>query len=127
MDAEKVPLEGMYEQADELLEPLLHQAFCERREDPANPEKRRYEETLLFLAKLNQCEGQIRNFPHRGKTERIGRLLGTDYLTIHLEITEDHIIELWALDAVERRYILKMKFIELEDPGNFVMHDLTFL
>ena len=126
MSIREIPLTGMYALADEFLEPFVRLSDITCREHPDDPEERRTADVMLFLARLNQCEGQIRNSPYHGQAERIGRLIGTDCLTIRLETSGDHVMELWAFDAVEHRYILKMEFVELEDTGNYVMREQTF-
>ncbi len=101
------PGASMYEKADEYLESVL--MALDKSDDPASFETLK---TVVYIAKLNQLFHQIETSPNHGKAEAIGRLLGTDFLDIHIYVTGENTLELKMFDAIRRRAVLKMTFTD---------------
>lgn len=126
MTPQHAPLTGIYALADEYLESILYNATEISRKPDSPPSAQELTNILLHLARLNQYEGQLENSQLHGKSFALARLIGTDFLDIHLSQDDDETIHIRVFDAVHRKDIIKAVFPKNKEYNIFILQNLTF-
>lgn len=97
-------------QAEEFLEPLLTDAMNDFGVNPDSKATQSRYQTLLFLSRLNQREGQVVHVRDREKFTEITRLLGTGYVRFSVCEVGIELYGVNVFDELQHREVAELIF-----------------